>query len=310
MNRRHFRADSGMAVISALLIVAAVAVLIAQLLQQQTTLIRTVETEQARQQAQALLEGGLDWARVILRQDARRQSVTRLGELWSTPLAETRVELPGLGRVAFFSGHIEDEQGKFNLSNLSEHGRINPNAVEILQRLCELLQLPPALAPTLAQRVAAGQRVEPSDANHSELPMTPPAPALQWLDDLLGTALLDAHTLRALRPYITLLPDSTPINVNTATAEVITAAVGLQHFGVVRSVLEQRHRGSWFNSSADFLNHIPNADLSLADGRLAASSAWFTINGQVRLDPITISMQALVSRPGTQPPMIYWQRQE
>lgn len=309
MRRHTLSSQAGMAIISALLVVAAVAMLSTQLLQQQTTLIRSLETEQARVQALALLEGGLDWARLILRQDARSQSVTRLGDLWSTPLAETRVEVPGLGREAYFSGYVEDEQSKFNLGNLAEKGRVNPAALEILQRLFQLLQFPNELAPVLAQRIAAGQRLE-AVTDETQIPTGPAAPPIHMLDDLLGTAMLDQHTLNALRPYVTMLPGTTAINVNTAPAEVITAAVGAEYFGAVRSLLERRNRGSWFNSSADFLNQLPDAELSLADGRLTTASAWFKINGQVRLDPLTISMQALVSRPGTQLPTIYWRKQE
>lgn len=309
MIRQKPTSQAGMAIISALLVVAAVAMLSTQLLQQQTTLIRSLEAEQSRVQAHALLEGGLDWARLILRQDARRQSVTRLGELWSTPLAETRIEVPGLGREAYFSGYVEDEQGKFNLGNLAEKGHVNPSAIAILQRLCQLLQFPTELAPALAQRIAAGQRIE-AVTDEPQTQTGPAAPPIHMLEDLLGTAMLDQATLNALRPYVTLLPDTTGINVNTATAEVIAAAVGAEHFGAIRSLIERRNRGSWFNSSADFLNQLPGVELSLADGRLTTASAWFKINGQVRLDPLTISMQALVSRPGTQLPTIYWRRQE
>src|SRR5690606_31904005 len=126
----------------------------------------------------------------------------------------------------------------------------------------------------LAQRIAAGQRIE-VDTDEAHTPTRPAAPPVHMLDDLLGTAMLDQHTLNALRPYVTLLPGTTGINVNTATAEVITAAVGAEYFGTVRSLIERRNRGSWFNSSADFLNQLPDAGLSLADGRLTTVSAWF-----------------------------------
>ena len=64
----------GMAVISALLVVAAVTMIVASLLQRQDTFLRAVQAAQTRAQAQAVLEAGLGLARQLLREDSRRQA--------------------------------------------------------------------------------------------------------------------------------------------------------------------------------------------------------------------------------------------
>ncbi|HUQ77153.1 MAG TPA: type II secretion system minor pseudopilin GspK, partial [Burkholderiales bacterium] len=80
----------GTAVIMAMLIVAAAATLVSGALWQQSALIRETENELQYAQARWLIRGAIDWAGVILREDARTSSLDHLGEPWAVPLADTR----------------------------------------------------------------------------------------------------------------------------------------------------------------------------------------------------------------------------
>ena len=81
----------GTAVIMAMLIVAAVAALVSGAMWQQNALIRQTENELQYGQARWLMRGAIDWAGVILREDARTSSVDHPGEPWAVPLADTRL---------------------------------------------------------------------------------------------------------------------------------------------------------------------------------------------------------------------------
>ncbi|MDX3908155.1 MAG: type II secretion system minor pseudopilin GspK [Pigmentiphaga sp.] len=336
----------GMAVVSALLIVAAVAVLVTGLFQRQAAAVRAVENEQARIQARWLLQGGLDWARLILRDDARRNNTTRLGELWATPVADTRITRPGDDRVALFSGRIEDEQGKYNLRNLAKAGVPQPAEVAVLERLCAMLGLPPSLAPRIALRIASAQGAPGASGTagtsgtsgtagtagtsgtsatsgsqaagtqagfgldeESAAGRGPSAPMIRSVDDLEGIAELDEKTIDALRPYVTVLPEITAVNANTAPAEVLAAVVPGLSLGQARAIAEQRNAGTWFNDRADFGNRLADPNINISDSQIVTASKWFLVSGTVTLDRAAVTMQALISRVNANSPTVVWKRE-
>ncbi|MDH2235140.1 type II secretion system minor pseudopilin GspK [Pigmentiphaga sp. GD03639] len=317
-----------MAVISALLIVAAVAVLVTGLFQRQAASVRAVENEQARIQARWLLLGGLDWARLVLREDARRNNTTRLGELWATPVADTRITRPGDDRVALFSGRIEDEQGKYNLRNLAKAGVPQPMEIAALDRLCAMLGLPGSLAPRIAVRIASAQAVPGTSGETGTGTGTgtgsgtgtgqngeasqgrgPSAPMIRTVDDLEGITDVDEKTIEALRPYVTVLPETTAVNANTAPAEVLAAVVPGLSLAQARALTEQRNAGTWFNDRADFGNRLANPDITISDSQIVTASKWFMVSGTVTLERAAVTMQALVSRANANSPTVVWKRE-
>jgi general secretion pathway protein K len=95
--------------------------------------VQVEAAERARALAQWFLLGAVDWARLILREDARAgnrggDQVDHLGEPWALPLAEAKLstflaadkqnteDAPD----AFLSGQITDAQSRYNLRNLIE----------------------------------------------------------------------------------------------------------------------------------------------------------------------------------------------
>lgn len=335
MNGRH--RQRGMAVISALLIVTAVALLITGLFQRQAASVRAVENEQARIQARWLLQGGLDWARLVLRDDARRNSTTRLDTLWATPVEDTRIQRPGDDRIAVFSGRIEDEQGKFNLRNLASAGIPQPIEVAAFQRLCAILGLPGSLAPQVALRVASAQS-SPSRSGESGSDGTgslggagsksgagtgssgslsgsdtagqgPTAPMIRGVDDLRGLTDVDDAVIDKLRPFVTVLPGITAVNANTASAEVLAAAVPGLSLSQARALTERRNAGAYFNDRADFGNRLANPDIQLTDTQIVTVSKWFSVNGTVTLERAAVTMQALISRENATSPSVVWKRE-
>lgn len=228
----------GMAIISALLIVTVVAVIAAGLIARQSAFIRALESEQLRIQAGWMLRGGLEWSRQLLLEDSRRDPLTRLDQRWAQPMRGLRLssaELP-------FNGQLEDEQGKFNLRNLLVDQRPDLQERANFERLAGLLGVRPKETRLIVERVLDSYARLPAEAPPAE---TQPAgfdsgretspgavlralparmPALRRLDDLARLGIPPA-TLERLRPYVTILPETTWINGNTARAEVLAACV-------------------------------------------------------------------------------------
>ena len=156
-----------------MIIVALVATLASSMVWQQWRAIQVEAAERARTQSAWVLSGALDWARLILREDAKTGGTDHLGEPWAVPLAEARLstflaadkdnteDAPD----AFLSGSITDANARYNLANVVKGGKIDPLELAALQRLCETV----GLSVDVATRISTGLR----DAS----PPPPPDPS-------------------------------------------------------------------------------------------------------------------------------------
>jgi len=295
MNKGLVR-QQGMAVIAALVVVAAAAVATAAIVERQATLADTLTGERDRSQAEWLLRGGLDWARVILFNDARRNAATRKDAIWAQPILGLEVTTPNDARKAYFSGQMEDEQSKLNLWNLAVQGVVQPKALTALEKLLAGLGLPGSLGRAIAQRVANAQPGPEGEQT---------APGLRSTSDLLGIEDMTPQIAETLSAYLTVLPQKTTINANTASAEVLSASVPGLDLARARDLADQRDGGQWFNSSADFFNRVNDPGIS-SDNQIGVSSEWFKVTGHVTLDNTVARLQALLHRHGGQAPVIRW----
>ena len=279
----HLRCQRGMAVVAALVIVFAAAALAASAVQRQADLTGVLVLERDIAQGHWALQGGLDWARVLLFEQARLASVTHAGELWAQPLAGLPVGPADDPQRLLFSGLIEDEQGKLNLANLVKDRRIQADWLLVLKRLLQSLELPASLADTLLQRIqaqASGQ-----------------AMMLRGLDDLAAPGMVAPAVLQRLQAHLTILPQATAVNVNTASAEVLAAVLPELGPGGARRLVARRDAGQWFVNRADFARHA-RLTLPPRDTRLGVGSGWFRVTGEVRAGDAISSLRALLQRDG------------
>jgi general secretion pathway protein K len=302
---RMHRRERGMAVIAALLVVAVAAVLTAGLFQRQATLARGIENDQSREQARWLLTAGIDWARLILGADGRRHATTRTDQLWATPIADMEVSRAGSGQQAWFSGFVEDEQGKFNLASLASGGVVLEDRVLALQRLAKSLSLQPDLATRIAQRVVESQY----RMDGQQVAGVPVRPGLASIDDLRGIDGVTPDAVNALRPFVAVLPVGSAVNINTASPEVLNAVVPGLGIGTARQLVAARERGQWFRDRADFISRLPQPLPEAGDADLDVGSEWFLVTGTVRLARADARVQALLRRQAPQSPRIIWIRE-
>ncbi|HLT98665.1 MAG TPA: type II secretion system minor pseudopilin GspK [Burkholderiaceae bacterium] len=290
--------QKGMAVIGALIVVAATSVATASIMERQTLLADTLIGERDRVQAKWLLRGGVDWARVILLNDARNNAVTLRSAIWAQPIVGLEITTPDGARRAHFSGLVEDEQGKYNLARLASGGEVKASELAGLQSLLHSLGMPSALAPAIALRVAQSQPGPSKPAT---------AVGLRSIEDLLGVDGVTPNMVAVLSEWLTFLPPNTPLNVNTASAEVLTASLPGLDLATARSLVEERDGGIWFTSRGDFLNRLKNTE-GARRALLDVRSEWFKVSGEVQLQHARVSMTALLQRQGSTPPNVIWMR--
>lgn len=302
--RRH--KQHGAALLSAMITVALVATLAAAALWRQWRGIEIEAAERTRVQASWILTGALDWGRLILQgdlaEDMRKgRLIDHLDEPWAVPLAEARLstflaagaDSSPLDRDAFLSGQIHDLQARLNLMNLIAGGPEQQAAALLrFERLFELLQLPRHELQSLPQALARAQLalLDPT-ATATDAPLLP-----RRLEQLAWLGLSD-DTIARLTPYAIVLPISggepLPVNLNTASAEVLQAALPGLSAAQAQGLIELRQqRPLQQPQEAAQALELDALDLSWA----SVSSAFFEIHGRLRLDNVALEETATVQR--------------
>lgn len=305
----------GAALLLAMLTVVLVATLASAMLWQQWRQIEVESAQRTRVQSYWLLTGALDWARLILREDARQGGSDNLTEPWAVPLAPARLSTflaaqQGQATVgddtdpsqeAFLSGDIEDLQARLNVTNLVRNGALEPTSLDAWAQLFKQLKLPQAeldaLADALLQADQAA-RARPSSAGQQAqtLPAAGAALMPQRVDDLLWLG-LSAATVQALAPYITLLPVTTVVNLNTASVPVLLASVpNLTPAQAQR--LQQSRATKPFESLMDALLVVSDPKVRFDPGQQGVASRFFSVTGRLRVGSQTVQERSVIERNG------------
>ena len=284
------RPARGAALLVAMVLLSVVATLAAGMVWQQWRAVQVETAERSRHQSGWMLTGALDWARLILREDARSGKATSLNEPWATPLAEARLSSflavdrdnnADSGPEAFLAGSITDAQARYNLRNLIVDNKVDPLQLAILQRLCTSAGLGPDTASTLADGLLAAM---PGDAG----PLPPQQVAdLVWLG-------LDAAVIDRLTAVVVLLPVATPVNLNTASREVLAAVVTGLDLGSADRLVQARVRTP-LRSVADAVA-IVGAGPKLVERDVDVKSSYFEVRGRLRLENRVLESRSLVER--------------
>jgi len=289
------RNQRGVALVTVLLIVAMATTIMAFMAQQQAFWQREMINGRDRAQASYIAQAGVDWARAVLADDKANNNYDTPREMWAMRLPAIPVEG---GEI---QGVLVDQQGLFNLNNLVVNGTTSALDVARFQRLLATLGLPQELAYALADWMDRDNT--PASAAGAEdgyyLNLSKPYRAanlpLYELSELVWVRGFDTQTILRLKNYVTVLPQRTQINVNFATAEVLSAVVDgltLQH---ARQLVTQR-KETPFKTIAEFMQQLPNGVGESSRGEISVSSEFFLVDGHATLAQGEYVAQALLHR--------------
>lgn len=291
--KRSAKKQRGVAVITALLLTTLAITIVASLFWQQQVQVRSIENQRMQLQKQWVLRGALDWARLILREDAKYSSVDDLSEPWAVPLSETRLDryVDAASRDAatnaVLSGSIQDAQARFNLTRLAANGQTERTEVAAFERLLSALRQNPSLARAAADQIAASQR-------HAGSGTARPISFLQ-VDDLLAVPGFTPAVMTAIRDEVIFLPRATPLNVNTASAQALSARLPALSVADAAALVARR-RSAAFRDLNDFNTRVPG--IASDPEELSVSTRFFLVNGRVSMREAMLQVQALIERQG------------
>jgi general secretion pathway protein K len=298
--------ERGIAVVLAMGVVALAAIAATAILVTQSAWARERELTNDHAQARALVDGALDWSRAILAEDRRTSMADHLNEAWAVKAPAMKVER---GEI---SGHVEDQQALFNVNNLVRDGRSDPVQLTRYRRLLAVLRLPDALADALADWLDADSELSNEHGAEDRYYVAlgvPYVAANRPLADVGELALVrgyDEAVLATLRPFVTALPIATPVNVNTAPAEVLAAIVEKLELTDARALIERRER-VYFRDVAEFSRALPSGAAARADD-ISVASDYFRVSIRARIGDASARSSALLARDAGRWPAVVWRK--
>lgn len=291
------RRQRGVALLTAMLIMALAAIISAAMISQVTLAMHRSGNIWNAEQAWWYGIGIENWLGTKLREDARHSKIDSLEELWAKPVDYLPIDGGSI------SGQIVDLQGRFNLNNLVLG---NPETAE-----AEFARLIQTVSDTdqMSARVIAQSAHDWIDADIN--PQRPDGAEDNYYLGLSpayrtgNTLMVSPSELRAVRgmtpvlyrqllPYIAALPTATAINVNTAPAPVLQSLADLPE-GSGQKLAAMRSGSPW-KSVEDFKGAGPLAGQDLENVSLSVATRYFLVAGRIKVGQSATQFYTVLNR--------------
>ncbi len=290
------RGNRGVALLTALLVVAlATVAAVAMATRQQLDVRRTANLLDA-DQAYAYAEAVEGWGRMILDRDAKDNQVDKLDDTWAQRLPP--IAVPG-GQL---DGYITDLQARFNLNNLlTPEGQPSEPDLIYFRRLLQALELNDAVALAVVDWLDRDFDMRfPDGAEddyylNTELPYRAANRPMQSISELRLIKGIDAKTWNALAPFVCALPTRTALNINTTPAPLLQTLVEDLSTANADQLVEARG-DKGYDSVETFLQQDVFAGQEINAGSLAVASQFFLVRAEIVIGTARSRLFSVVQR--------------
>jgi general secretion pathway protein K len=294
----------GLALVTAMLVVAIVATVATYLSFRQQVWLRQVQNTTDRATVESVRQGALAYASLYLDEDLRNTKTDNLREKWAQPLV---LPIEG-GQVAIQAG---DAQARFNLNNVLRNNAPSAADIGVFQRLLASLKFDPGLADALIDWIDADSQSRPNGGEDIEYGTASPPyrtgnQLLQSVDELRLVKGFTRETVEALRPFVIALPTATEINVNTASEPVLAALFPAAGDTIAKQIVQSRETKP-FDDLAEFDRALPPGTTPPQVPRGIATS-YFVADVDVRVGRLWSRTEAVINRIGNKQTRALWQR--
>ncbi len=295
--------ERGVALITAILLVALGTILAVSMGYQNAMTARRAEATYALDQSVLLAEGGEALAGYALRESLKGATQVYPGQPWSMPYGPVEV-IPGVTLHA----QLEDMSGRFNLNKLvTKNGVIDEQARARFQQLLQILGLESKWADEIADWIDADQIPQPEGAEDSVyLSQNPPYRAANRYitspSELLALPGFGRDRYLRLAPFVTALPyDGSNINLCSASGPVLDALgpPGQRQFSTMspQDLAKQRANGC-FPTKTEFDAGFggDRASQGFSDQMVAETSNYFRLTSVITIGTTQFALYSLLVR--------------
>lgn len=296
MTRVNFAAQRGVALLTALMILALAAILAYALMQQGTMTLDRAEGAQRAAQARALADGLFDYALIALARDAELAHVDSRAEEWAKPLPPLPVP------QGVVTGRLEDLNGRINLNGFTGDQTQVAATLKMLTRLLEVLKLNPQIAGRIQDAIDADDSNIAGGEDVDFMSQRPasraPNRALQHFSELRHLPGLSAEDYALISRYVSTLDNTVKLNVNTAEIPVLMSL----DQGISEELATKLWRDGQANfvSIGDFVVEVSRSggpqNLAQIEPYLGVSSTDFVAYARIKLQGIEYRYTAQLDR--------------
>lgn len=289
--------QKGVALISALLVVALATTVAVKLAADLQLEMRRTANLVTRDQAWEYLLGGEQFVTYLIDQAIKQNRLNELLEQEST--------LPVDG--GFISGKVSDLQGKFNLNNLlaADDNQTSDQGYEQLSQLLVSIGIEPGLADAIRDWVDAdhdpfsGNSAEDNYYLGLEVPYRSANRALESLSELAlirGYAEIDEKKRPELLNEIATLPPGSKINVNSASEHVLTA-IGFDKDSITTILARRETDGAGPYENIDDLKQLKQFEEEELDtGNLSVTTEYFLLKAKAQIGRARLQLYSIIHR--------------
>ncbi|MCE2705828.1 MAG: type II secretion system minor pseudopilin GspK [Proteobacteria bacterium] len=344
--------NTGAALITVLVIVFMIMAIITNITVENYRTIRRLSNQKVQAQAQSILTAATSFGRGLLLTSGATSKIDTLSDIWALPIPKSSI----LDDIQM-SGSIIDEQSKFNINDMVSNGMINKTVVTQFTTLLSYLNIPTSIAYSIASYMASPQyEQEIMDQYTTGAPAyRPSGRPLIDLSELILIKGMQPLWVYKLSQYVTAIPQnfdyknessttnqsfpavssstknnpqqspmgngSILVNINTASAEVISAKSGIP-LPVAQRIITTRI-STPFQSGSDITNFLTSNGIIMSQNSvqgaqniqistLTTSSQYFTIHAVVNSGDYEFKLVTLVFRQTRSGkwPQILWQHIE
>jgi general secretion pathway protein K len=280
--------QQGVAIITALLIVAIAATVSVAISTRLQLDVRRTGNMIAGDQAYLYSLAAESWSRRILENDRKENEIDHLGENWAIELPPIPVE------GGYIKGKLSDLQACFNLNTLSGDSPENPVARPRLERLLTNLKIDQGFVHAIVDWLDEDLQTTIPDGAEDVYYLNQERPYRAANGPIVSTSEMrlirgfdDPTIYQILIPHICAVGIPTPININTATEEVLRSLADDLSASDVAKIINQRNDEA-FNSIKEFTKFNDLGKIISSTEGLSVDTEYFmltveSIIGQIRL---------------------------
>ncbi len=276
------RRQRGVALLLAVLIVVIATAIAVEIIHEEKFTIRKSTHILLMDRASLFAFGLEDWARVYLAEDREESDTDSLDEYWAQGIPGLPIE------NGYLTGYMEDEQARFNLNSLPG----SEVAQQRFERLCDNLGVDKRFIPALMDWIDEDFEIRYPDGMEEGYDTYRVANReMADTSELLLVHHVTPEIYDKLKPHVTALPSSAPMNVNTMS-EIVFQSLG-EELDTGRFVEEREDDA--YDSVDDFIERL---QLPIEPDGLSTDTRYFRAHGQVVQGEQILNLTSLIYRDG------------
>jgi general secretion pathway protein K len=292
----------GVAIITALLIVAIATTISISISTRLQLDVRRTGNVIAGDQAYLYTLAAESWSKRILKQDRKDSEIDHLGEDWAIELPPLPVE------GGYIQGKLTDLQSCFNINSLldtsaeTSTGTNTKLARTRLERLLTNLKIDKAGAQTIIDWLDSDLQTTIPDGAEDVYYMNLAQPyrtantPLQSISELrLIKGFEDPLVYATVLPHVCAFGVNTPININTATAEVLRSLADDLTDSDIEKIIEQRNETA-FNNIGEFTSFSNLKEKIGSTDGLSVDTEYFMLQTESTIGQVRVLSYSVIHR--------------